>query len=317
MSSEVRAVLQNLMHASLISGLACDEAAFEMSDVPLPFTKNLPSPRVDASPRTQLQSLAPALAMPVNLRMMDLINKTQSTVMSTIHASPTPSAAAACPSATYTKSRSCLMRRDLEPEKVVTSQESFNGSRAWSLSAEGRSVAVAHSDGGLGSEDGSEIEELADYSLALVHMQAVNEQLRMINKTQREQLQHLEDACSQGSQARRTISETLRQTRKREEEGRRRILHLQQELARANERGIPYHEPETHVRGGQLCDMMHSWTARSVAEPMYAELQDECSEKREYERDQKTAAERARQRVREIIGSLPVGDRIPQHFAAR
>ena len=218
----------------------------EISD--LPFTKNIPFPRVDTSPRIQLQNLAPALAMPVNLRMMDLINKTQSTTMSTIHASPTPSAAAACPSATSTKSQSCLMRRDLEPEKIITSQETFNGSRAWSVSPEGRSVAVAHSDGGLGSEDGSEIEELKDYSLALVHMQAVNEQLRMINKTQREQLQSLEEACSQGSQARRTISETLRQTRMREEEGRRRLLHLQQELARANERG-------TNVQGP------HRWTS--------------------------------------------------------
>jgi hypothetical protein len=73
--------------------------------------------------------------------------------------------------------------------------------------------------------------EVAEYAMALAHMQAVNSQMRLINNTQREQLQDLEKAISQGSEARRTLSESLRQTRKREEAARKRAHELELQLA--------------------------------------------------------------------------------------
>ena len=73
--------------------------------------------------------------------------------------------------------------------------------------------------------------EVAEYAMALAHMQAVNGQMRLINNTQREQLQDLEKALSQGSEARRTLSESLRQTRNREEAARKRAHELEVQVA--------------------------------------------------------------------------------------
>ena len=84
-------------------------------------------------------------------------------------------------------------------------------------------------DRGVRSGGGSAFKDLevAEYAMALAHMQAVNSQMRLINNTQREQLQDLEKAISQGSEARRTLSESLRQTRKREDAARKRAHELE------------------------------------------------------------------------------------------
>lgn len=121
---------------------------------------------------SQLQSLAPALAMPVNLRMFDQICATQYTE---------------CPSDIEFEGR--LLPTGISRMESI----SPGGSRSFGPQSEWHCSDVA-------SDVGS-----AECSLALVHLQMVNEQLRIINRTQREQLQDLESAMSQGSQARRLV----------------------------------------------------------------------------------------------------------------
>ena len=148
-------------------------------------TSSVPSPfkRLTLSVMfSQLQSLAPALAMPVNLRMFDQICAAQS------HE---------CPS----EASSYVPTGILRVESITP-----GGSRSVGPQSELYDSDVA-------SDVGS-----ADCSLALVHLQMVNEQLRIINRTQREQLQDLESAMSKGSQARRLVPPLVEQN-KRERHG--------------------------------------------------------------------------------------------------
>jgi len=147
------------------------------SSVPSPFKRLTLSVMF-----SQLQSLAPALAMPVNLRMFDQICAAQS------HE---------CPS----EASSYVPTGILRVESITP-----GGSRSVGPQSELYDSDVA-------SDVGS-----ADCSLALVHLQMVNEQLRIINRTQREQLQDLESAMSQGSQARRLVPPLVEQN-KRERHG--------------------------------------------------------------------------------------------------